>query len=145
MKHLIGLKNALKNENRGFSLVELIVVIAIMVVLIGALVPNLVKYLKNAEVISAKNTSATLYRAAETYVISMTAEGVDFPPNSQLTPSVLWTPPIDLMDPIKGNNTIEIQINDLGNAVDYVYFETENGIKADYPEGFSPHDTSNDN
>lgn len=127
----------LRRDCRGFSLVELIVVIAIMVILIAALVPNLVKYLKNAEVISAKNTSATAYRAAETYIISMTAEGVDFPGNALLDPNVLWNPAIDLMDKPKNLSTLEIKLSDQGNAVEYVYFETPNGINADYPEGFS--------
>ncbi|MBQ6555130.1 MAG: type II secretion system protein [Firmicutes bacterium] len=130
----------LRHDSNGFSLVELIVVIAIMVILIAALVPNLVKYLKNAESISAKNTAATVYRAAETYVVSMTAEGVDFPGNTTLEPpSILWTPPIDLMDEPKNAAVLEIMLNDAGNAVEYVYFESPNGINADYPAGFSPH------
>ena len=129
----------LRRDCRGFSLVELIVVIAIMVILIAALVPNLVKYLKNAESISAKNTAATIYRAAETYVVSMSAEGVDFPGNAMLDPSVLWTPPADLMDEPKNAAVLEIKLSDMGNAVEYVYFESPNGINADYPAGFSPH------
>ena len=39
-----------KKNNKGFSLVELIVVIAIMAVLVGVLAPSLMRYVKNARV-----------------------------------------------------------------------------------------------
>ncbi len=39
-----------KKNNKGFSLVELIVVIAIMAVLVGVLAPSLIKYVNNSKV-----------------------------------------------------------------------------------------------
>lgn len=43
-------------NNKGFSLVELIIVIAIMAILIGVMAPNLLKYVENSRV--SKDTQA---------------------------------------------------------------------------------------
>ena len=64
---LKNLQAKLKDQ-KGFSLVELIVVIAIMVILIAMLVPNVVGYVKKANFATEQNGAATVFSAAQTYV-----------------------------------------------------------------------------
>ena len=80
----------MKKNNKGFSLVELIIVIAIMAILAGALAPALIKYIaksrrstdvSNAQTIATAVTNALSVEAAydaanaTTYTLSDTAAG----------------------------------------------------------------------
>ena len=59
------MKKKLSN-NKGFSLVELIIVIAIMAVLIGVLAPQYMKYVEKSRVSADLDTIDSLVKAAET-------------------------------------------------------------------------------
>lgn len=80
---LKNLKNKL-NESKGFSLVELIVVIAIMVILIALLVPNVVGYISKAQDSANLSAAKTIYNAANTAVIDVKAQTGAWPTNAQL-------------------------------------------------------------
>lgn len=69
------LKNYRSNKNKGFSLVELIVVIAIMVVLLSMLVPNVVGYIEKANKLSAMNTVKVMVNAMELSLVEHTLSG----------------------------------------------------------------------
>ncbi len=80
---LKNLKNRL-NENKGFSLVELIVVIAIMVILIALLVPNVVGYISKAQDSANLSAAKSVYNALNTAVIDYKAQKGGYPTPSEL-------------------------------------------------------------
>ena len=56
----------MKNDNKGFSLIELIVVIAIMAILVGAMAPQVTKYIEKSRIASDKQAVGALYTAIQT-------------------------------------------------------------------------------
>ena len=56
----------MKNDNKGFSLIELIVVIAIMAILVGVMAPNVIKYVERSRESADKQLLDNVRTAAMT-------------------------------------------------------------------------------
>ena len=86
-------------SNKGFSLVELVIVIAIMAILIGVMAPQLIKYIEKAKVANDTQIADTLHNAI-TYAL------MDPDVNSANDGSELWieyfTKPNQLIHPYHG-------------------------------------------
>lgn len=73
------MKNEKKLNNKGFSLVELIIVIAIMVILVGVLAPVYTRYVESTRKSSDVSAVADIMNAMETVMIERSARQATAP------------------------------------------------------------------
>ena len=121
---------------KGFSLVELIVTIAIIVILVAVLVPNVVVYIEQATRAQAETTAKQLYNAASVYVSEELTKGHDFDPNDTIEPSILWSSDESLVEEPKNCDEIEVKLSSTGANVNYVYVRSGD-YEIDSPRGNS--------
>lgn len=69
----------MKTDNRGFSLVELVVVIAIMAILVGVLAPQFIKYVDRSRMATDVQNLQNVCRVIEAYAADFGNHGETIP------------------------------------------------------------------
>lgn len=69
------MKKRMKKNNKGFSLVELIVVVLIMAIIAVALAPQVMKWVNNARITADQNAAGNLKTAVQVAVADFQSKG----------------------------------------------------------------------
>jgi len=124
----------MKMDNKGFSLVELIIVIAIMAILISALAPQYVKFATNARVIGDMSNAKEIAKAFEAAIAEINATDVPEDLTGPGGTSVVNVPGITELPMCKVNPTYEWKIT-CSNATGIVEIKLNNFVI--YPDAYA--------
>lgn len=132
-----------KKNRKGFSLVELIVVLVIMAILAAALVPTLIGYIKQTRESNAKNEASMVVQAAQTISSGAFASadgtykvnGVDISLTADIdADSAKFITATKYLSEVKGVIT-SIDVDSDTYKVNEIVYTTENKVQVTYTNG----------
>lgn len=115
-----------KNSKRGFTLVELVIVIAILAVLALILVPAISKYVGNAELAKNQASARIVYSSA----VSELAMNPDF--KDSMKEAEFFKAVRESSNVTDGKVSVELDMN---NQVKYIEYTAPNATESIYYDG----------
>lgn len=101
----------LRKDNKGFSLVELIIVIAIMAILVGVMAPQLIKYIEKANVSADVQMLDSIHTAIT--LAMMDPDVLMATDNTQTQLGHLMSPGSKWLTSVGGNTTFCLAVRDI--------------------------------
>lgn len=118
-------------SKKGFTLIEMIVVIAIIVVLIALIAPNAAKLITTAKKTRCDANAKTVFTAANAYAIEQTAAGTDVADGEYADTSAVGTAiKTYITKDVSGKFAVKIE----GGVVTVVTYK-EGSLTSTYPTG----------
>ncbi len=112
--------------NKGFSLVELIIVIAIMAVLVGVLAPQYIKYLDKSKISADKQLADNLRQAITTTMLdpeittpTLSNTDADIPDTGATAMDAFWTEVYSIVGTADGDALEDALKYEKGAAIQY--------------------------
>ena len=121
-----------KTRKKGFTLIEMIVVIAIIAVLIALVAPLMTRYINTAKQTKADAAAKSLYTAAQAYVAEKVLDGVDADTIDSFTSSDISAIKGFLDNAPSADPTIDVTDGEVGDVTIVV-----DGVTGNYPRSSS--------
>lgn len=127
MEHKMKQITAKLKNKQGFTLIEMIVVVAIIAILIALIVPNVMRFIQTTNQTAADANAKTIYVAAQTYITDQYTKG------NEVTGTEIS---IDLIKPFLTDSAVtqnaDVKIEASGGAVKSVTWK-RGDFEGNYP------------
>ncbi|MCQ2521109.1 MAG: prepilin-type N-terminal cleavage/methylation domain-containing protein [Lachnospiraceae bacterium] len=138
-----------KDNNKGFTLMEMIIVIAIIAILIALVAPNLISYLNTATDTKVAGNAKTCYTSANAWVAQLKIDGKSSPDDKTMLTITAKTTADDIKAKVADEDAAKALIGSLQNATwgttetCYIHFNQDGVCDAvkyvsDKAEGYYP-------